>query len=402
MCVLPWVNLHVATTGAISPCCEFRGEVANLSTATLQEAWRSSKLETLRSLFLKGVPLKACLKCVDREASEGKSLRLSANKRFAGKLREIEESVDPLHSTGDFPTALDLRFSNLCNFKCRSCWHGASSKWFSDGKAIGLTVGNKGEISSFESVDHFMSQIEGGLPRIEYIYFAGGEPLLQPEHYAVLERLISLGRTDLTLAYNTNLSVMASKDISIFDLWSRFRDVKVDASVDAAGELGAIVRKGFDWSVFVTNVKTLRERCPHVRIRFGITVSIMNILALPDLFNALHRECSAQAGDLNLHSLQDPIVYRTQVLSLDLKAKAANQLRDFMASLSDGHMGGEDATRKLERQLTGPINYMNAKDLSGFLPRYAQRTAQLDALRGDTGVRDFPAIPTHYARPKAP
>lgn len=398
MCVLPWINLHVATTGAITPCCEFGGEIANLSATTLEAAWKSPKLENIRRAFLQGTPLRACRKCIDREASEGNSIRKQANVRFAEKLHQIAESANRLRSLSEFPTSLDLRFSNLCNFKCRSCWHGASSKWFSDGKAIGLTVGDKAEISSFSTVDNFMEQIEPGLSQIEYIYFAGGEPLLQPEQYALLQKFIELGRTDLALAYNSNMSVMSSKTLSIFDLWSHFPSVEVVASVDASGDLGALIRKGFDWTTFVTNIGALRDRCPHVRIRFGITVSIMNIIALPSLFIALEQECGATAADFDLHSLQDPIYYRSQVLPSQLKAQAETQLREFMASMKTGGIKAEENIEEFHRKIRGLIDYMNARDLSDQLPRCAKVTAQLDALRDDTGVKMFPGIQSHISQ----
>ncbi len=400
MCVLPWVNMHVATSGAISPCCEFAGETANLSSSTLEAAWQGPVLEKVRRAFLKGTPLAACRKCLDREAGEGSSLRKLANQRFARHLQQIDRGNGGLASAASFPIALDLRFSNLCNFKCRSCWHGASSKWFSDGKAIGLTVGDQAEISSFSSVDSFMEQLQPGLAGLEYIYFAGGEPLLQPEHYALLRKLIELGRTDLALAYNSNMSVTSFRDSSIFELWSHFPKVEVEASVDAAGPLGALVRKGFIWSTFVSNVAALRQRCPRVKVRFGITVSIMNIMALPDLFAALERECAAEASDYFLHSLQDPIFYRTQVLPAPLKRKAENALRSFMRD-AVSHDDGE-AAGMLCGSIEGIIDYMNAQDLSGQLPRLLKRTRLLDALRYEHSGIMFPWLARYLSEPAVP
>jgi hypothetical protein len=237
-----------------------------------------------------------------------------------------------------------------------------------------------------------MEQVEPGLPQIDYIYFAGGEPLLQPEQYALLERLIALGRTDVALSYNSNMSVMSFKDRSILDLWSHFPNVEVEASVDAAGELGALIRKGFDWPVFAANVNLLRGRCPHVRIRFGVTVSIMNIMALPELFMALGQDCGATFADYNLHSLQDPVCYRSQVLPRHLKDEAARRLRNFMASTLAGPSRNEDVVRVFQSQIQGLLNYMNAKDLSGQLPRLAGVTARLDALREESGASRFPGI----------
>lgn len=390
MCVMPWVNMHIATTGAISPCCEFAGETANLASATLEEAWQSPALMQVRQAFLQGKQLQACRKCVDRERNEGNSLRKESNARFAGHLRNIDRASGKLAAADAFATALDLRFSNLCNFKCRSCWHGASSKWYSDGLAIGLTVGDRAEISSFASAESLLEQLGPGLDGIERIYFAGGEPLLLPEHYALLGKLIAMGRTDVSLAYNSNLSVTSFRGTSIFDLWSRFRTVEVEASVDAAGELGALVRKGFNWATFVSNVAAVRAHCPHVRMRFGITVSIMNIMALPELFAALEGECGAKDEDYGLHSLQDPMFYSTQVLPQDLKRQAEEALRAFIRTHQAKQAGGQAAPNGLCHQIERIIGYMNAKDRSAHLPRLMTRSWQLDSLRQEDSSIMFP------------
>ncbi len=391
MCVLPWVNLHVATNGAISPCCEFGGTIARLSDTTLEQAWNGPQLLSIRRSFVDGAPLQACRKCIDREASGEISLRVQSNARFASTLSEISAASEPLAHASAFPIALDLRFSNLCNFSCRSCWHGASSRWFSDAQAIGLTAGRSALISSFGSADAAKAQIEPGLASLEFIYFAGGEPLLQEEHYALLQWLIDLRRTDIRLAYNSNMSAMALRDCSVFDLWSKFRNVEVDASVDAAGDLGALIRKGFDWNVFVANVLALRNNAPHVRLRFGVTVSVMNIMALPELFKSLESECGANAGDLFLHSLQSPAFYRTQVLPLELKTHVATMLRK--AQMASGTSDtSDDGMDRLMHQIESLIEYMNAKDLSGLRPQLAEHTRRIDSQRHENGYALFPGI----------
>ncbi|MEL6683510.1 MAG: twitch domain-containing radical SAM protein, partial [Pseudomonadota bacterium] len=333
-CILPWVQTHVSVSGAMSPCCEFEGEYANLSDATLSDGWKSQQLAKLRKSFLKGQKPKACRKCFEREASGERSIRLSCNKSFQGHYARVEAANKPLQAATPFPVSLDLRFSNLCNFKCRSCWHGASSKWFADGKALGITIGDKAEISSFTSVDDLMRQCEGGLGKLELLYFAGGEPLLLGEHYALLEKLVSLGRTDVGLTYNTNMSVLSFRGQSILDLWTQFDTVKMQASVDATGALGANMRSGFKCDTFVRNIQRVRAECPHVEISFGVTVSIMNIMALPDLFDALEQSCGATLPWINTHSLQDPSFYRTQVLPEPLKQQTEAELRSYLDKTS--------------------------------------------------------------------
>ncbi|MDA4848385.1 twitch domain-containing radical SAM protein [Hoeflea poritis] len=397
-CILPWINQHIATTGAISPCCEFDGDVANLSQSSLNEAWNSNALEEIRNAFLEGRPLPACRKCFDRETHEGASLRLESNRLFSHWIERYDAGAGEVPEAPPHPVSYDLRFSNLCNFRCRSCWHGSSSRWYSDGKAIGVTMADKAEINSFRNVDDFIGQVGAGLDGVERIYFAGGEPLMMSEHYALLEQLIRCGRTDVALAYNSNMSVNAFRGQSIFDLWRKFPNIKVAASVDATGDLGAMVRNGFDWEVFASNIQTLRESCPHVDLEFGVTVSVLNIRNLRELLEALEREFSAPPGAIYLHSLQEPEFYSTQILPAWQKRRVSKDLEAYVEAIAQrtGPAGrGRDDHIRLVR---GIIDYMNGRDLSAQFEKFARMTRKLDTLRGEDSLGLLPELAPYLGR----
>lgn len=395
-CILPWINLHVSTDGVLSPCCEFKGGYGHLSKDTMQSAWQSPALAAIREAFLQGRALPGCQKCVDREAHEGSSLRLESNQRFADAMARLTDRGQP----PAFPTALDLRFSNLCNFKCRSCWHGASSKWFADGQAIGLIVSDRPKVSSFSGVDDFLAQVAPGLDQVEDLYFAGGEPLLMPEHFRLLERLIEIGKTDLVLRYNSNLSVTTFKGRSMLALWAQFPHIELHASVDAAGALGAYLRSGFDWNLFVDNVQAVRAKCPHVKIRFGITVSALNVLRLVELFEALEASCQARVEDFFLHSLQDPLLYRTQILPKKLKRLAATRLEEWMLCLARRTDLSAGAREQIIQSVTGVIQYMMAQELPGARRQFVKRTRQLDRLRDENGADVLNELGATLKRPR--
>lgn len=383
-CSLPFVGLHISAAGSISPCCEYSGDLGNVRTTSLETVWTGSELATLREKFIAGEPIAACWKCADRERHESGSLRLE-KLDYADLVARDEQSA-PLATA--FPKYLDLRLSNLCNFRCRTCWHGASSKWFVDGKAIGVVASDKAEIRSFDNLAHFETQIASGLDEIERIYFAGGEPLLMPEHYALLDMLISRGRTDVELIYTSNLSVTGVQGRSIFDLWSHFPRLSVEASVDGAGARGEFIRKEFDWLNFTTNVTSLRHACPHAKLSFGITVSVFNILTLPELLWALMTQCGATADSFHLHSLQEPPFYRTQILSFALKRKARDGIRRFLRSvrLSEGD------PIKLEARLNGVLAYMQAEHRTGDITRFMEMARKLDDLRREDLAGTFPEL----------
>lgn len=395
LCVMPWINMHVTTDGKIAPCCEYEGSLGTLAETTMQEAWQGDALKEIRRKFVEGEKVDGCWKCFDREASEGNSMRFDKNRSFSPWHKHLVQHVDLMNAAPDSPVALDLRFSNLCNFKCRSCWHGASSKWFTDGKAIGVTAGDKAEIRSFRSINEVVEQIGPGIDTLEEVYFAGGEPLIMEEHYALLRLLCDRNQTHVRLSYNTNLSVTRFAGQCIFDLWARFDSIGIDASVDATGGRGAYVRSGFKWTTFVNNLNELKRKCPHAKLRFGITVSALNILSLPDLFRALEQECGASPDQFFLHSLQDPIFYRTQILPTHLKHRATDGIETYIAEVLEQHEYEEnDGLQLFVNSARGLVNYMSSADLTGEIDAMRKLTDRLDELRDEDISQALPELDT--------
>ena len=100
---------------------------------------------------------------------------------------------------------------------------GLSSSWYSDNKELASNerlkeIGSdyynnvdKDRTSSLISVNDKVSFLELLQPHydcVDEIYFAGGEPLVMPEHYQILDKLLELGRTDVNIRYSTNFSKM--------------------------------------------------------------------------------------------------------------------------------------------------------------------------------------------------
>lgn len=396
---MPWIGLQLSTDGKIAPCCEFDGNVGNLKEGKFLDAWHGQKLHNIRKQFAAGNKIKECWKCHDRELSEGNSMRLEKNNKFSKWYRLLQYAPVLLDAAPKLPIALDLRFSNLCNFKCRSCWHGSSSKWFSDAKALGIAVSDAAEIRSFDSVAEATKQIGECLETVEEIYFAGGEPLIQKEHYALLTELCARGLTNVALDYNTNLSVMSLSGQSIFDLWKKFDKVTVTASVDASNELGTYIRSGFEWNTFVSNIKLLKEKCPDVKIFYGITVSVLNIQALPDLFRSLKHELNVNLEQLHLHSLQSPKHYRTQILPTALKHKVKNAIHFYIDELANDPQLDKDNRQKFVETLHGLISYMYSANHTAQIQNMRTITLKLDKIRSEKTVKTLPDLQMLLQKP---
>jgi len=384
-CMAPFGALSIGANGDVRPCCQFIGSIGSLSDARLDEIWSGSALEDLRQSLRRGDTPEACWKCTSAEAAGGRSLRQELNRRFADHTED---------SATQRPVYMDFRYSNLCNFRCRSCHHGASSRWYADAKAMGTTNANTALLTAFHSAEDGIAQFKSLDDAIRELYFAGGEPLMEKQNADLLGFLIDQGRTDIILSYNTNLSVLDVEAVDLTTLWQHFPKLYIEASIDAIGEAGSLIRRGFDWDVFRANMVRLRETCPHARIRAGITVSALNLLRLPELCLALHDECGFAFDFLNIHALQMPLHYDIAILPDAAKERAAMQLEALAREIEAQEPNAKTPAtlRQLIKRMEPVSIGLDAAQLAAARAKFRQITSQLDGLRRESTVEILPEL----------
>lgn len=265
LCIMPFVHLYSEPKGEMKPCCIAGGfdTPVNLKELTIDEAFNSPQMKQLRKDMLEGKRNKVCDVCYKKEDLNGVSPRSDFNKNTLWELPEINED----YSVETQFQHIDIRFSNLCNFKCRMCNHDFSSNWFEDYEKIapGYTKGRK---KVMKVSDTIVEDLIPHLNNIKSFYFAGGEPLIMPEHYKVLKHLYDTmpiieqhwgNKRRLSIHYNTNLSVITYDEQSLVELWKGFDRVFLSISCDGVGKVGEYQRVGFQHDRFVENLKTIRK-----------------------------------------------------------------------------------------------------------------------------------------------
>jgi hypothetical protein len=291
------------------------------------------------------------------------------------------------------PITFDIRFSNLCNFRCRSCYHGASSRWFSDAVELDESCAPVPLIEAVDDSEKLLAELSLIIPEVEEIYFAGGEPLLHENHLLLLEMLLLQGRSAVSIKYNTNLSVLDFNHQDICAVWRKFDNVHVRASIDAVGPRGEIIRDGFIWTRAVDNLARVRRDCPHVKLVTDTTVSLLNVLHLPDLQNGLLATGTLSLGDLELHILQTPEIYNVRVLPPGLKQEALRRLAAHLSSLRAIAAGDDQRGIGLQEQQFHQLSsYMLSEDWSCLLSDFRTRTKHLDSMRKQSTVQVLPEL----------
>jgi hypothetical protein len=384
-CIYPWIHLHAYPTGEAYPCChaEMTQPVGHCKENTLAEIWHGAAMTKLRADMLSETANPACTRCYEQEQSGFFSGRRSANKHHGHHIKKL--TTTPFEMT-----YWDIRFSNLCNLRCRSCGHIFSSSWYQDqaklagpewrGNNVPLNYAGQTETDMWEQL----------LPHIDYveqIYFAGGEPLMMDEHYRILDELERRGRFDVRLIYNTNFTTTKLKDRSVFDYWRKFDSVAVGASLDAMGSRAEYIRKGTDWAVVEDNRRRMIETCPRVDFYISPTLSIMNAWHLPDFHRAWVDQGLIKAQDLNVNILQDPVHYRIDIAPIKYKQRLRVKFEE--------HLDWLKPLDHLNRATVGfesAINFMMATDNTHLLENFWKKTHRLDDIRRERWLDYVPEL----------
>ena len=392
-CIYPWIHIHAYPTGAAYPCChaEMADSIGSTRTNTLEQIWNDQPMRELRLNMLAGERSSACARCYEQEASGFFSGRQSANKHHGHHISRVDSTAADGSLANMELTYWDIRFSNLCNLRCRSCGHIFSSQWYQDqAKLAGPEWKLHNSVLNYAGRDELdmWTQLEPHLDYVEQIYFAGGEPLLMEEHYRILEELVARKRFDVRLIYNTNFTHTDLKGRSVFDYWKLFDSVSVGASLDGLGKPAEYIRKGTVWRDVVANRHSMLAQCPSVDFYISPTLSILNAWHLPDF----HREWVAagliKAQDLNVNILQDPAFYRIDIAPRAYKDQLEQRYRDHIRWLQQ--VG--DPLGRATQGFESAIAFMNATDNTHLIDTFWRKTTELDAIRSERCLDILPEL----------
>lgn len=348
-CLMPWIHLYVNTRGLCQACCIAPITFGNLNNQSIQEIWNGESIQKFRKNLLEGKKDKRCNGCYTLEESGVKSIRQETLEKFGHKVEDLIKNVSSYIQP---PVYLDIRFSNVCNFRCITCWHGASSKWFEEAKANNTHVANSAIIKAIKDEGDFFHQLEELINGVEEFYFAGGEPLVMDEHYQVLDLLLKHNKTDVHLRYNTNLSLLKFKGRSVLDYWKNFNQVTVSASLDAAGELGEKIRRDSCWEDIKSNLSAIKKDCPHVRLEIAPTISSLNVLAVPELHMTLVEADLIDIDSIYINMLMRPDNYH--IKNMENKSEVRSELSQYISWLTELKANHETIERI--REILGCLN----------------------------------------------
>jgi len=330
----PWIHIHTSPSGKAAPCCisnscATEDGVGNSHTQSLMEIVNGNKMNELRKDMLAGIRNDECSKCHQHEDADVASARQMFNGDFAKFTDEAIADTNEDGSLNNFKMRyFDIRFSNICNMKCRTCgpafstlWEQEEAKRNADFKIIPKR--------NQEFLDDVVEQIDN----MTTVYFAGGEPLITEEHYLLLEEMIRMKKTDIRLRYNTNMSNIKFKDKDLLQLWKHFdTKVAVYASIDHYGERAEYIRHGTDWGKIEENFLTVKKT-PYIDIQINTVLSVFNYLTMQEFYTYLiqHKLYTKRDMVYTLYNMSTPVELTAHILPGNLKEIGKAKMNNMIA-----------------------------------------------------------------------
>ena len=388
-CMLPWIHLHAWPDGRAYPCCLGNASypVGNFKQKSMKEIWNDTDMREMRVNMLEDRPCRQCSDCYEQESAGFASMRNNSNKNFGQHIDLVDQTL-PDGSLPDMKLHYwDVRFSNICNLKCRSCGSIFSSRWYDDDvKLWGKELRPRVQFAGRHEEDVW-EQMQEHITNLDQIYFAGGEPLIMEEHNRILKLLIAKGNTEVRLIYNTNLTELKYKKENVIDLWKHFPNVCVAASLDDMKDRAAVIRSGTNWTQVEQNIRDIKRECPHIDFMISPTLSMMNIWNFVNFHRYMVEQGFIEPKDLNVNILQGPQDYRIDMLPLDIKLRFKKQFEEHIEWLRD-----RDPIQRAIGGFEAAIQFMMAQDNSHLLKDFWESVNDLDWSRNESLLSVVPEL----------
>jgi MoaA/NifB/PqqE/SkfB family radical SAM enzyme len=304
-CMLPYMHIYGSAGGDMVPCCEAQETPLNNPGESALESWNNDNYKELRRALANDERPERCEVCWHNEDSGIVSNRIQWEKdnwdTFADKI-----SVNDDYSVNNPPYWVELKVSNFCNLKCIMCSTHSSYKRVADLDIISKYTKDGYETRLLRPTDLFASLNEWPelWDHVHTLQFTGGEPIINKEHYDLLEGIPPEAKKRIRLRYASNLSYIKFKKYDLIKIWNEFKHVNIKVSMDGVGDVYNYIRQDGNWDIVYANMMALNDE-PGIDVAAGITVQAHNIYQMPEFYQ-FWKESPVDLKFITANILQTP------------------------------------------------------------------------------------------------
>ena len=234
----------------------------NSKTHTPFEWFKSEYMEQVRTGVFEGIKNPACERCWKMEDAGGESFRT---------MRYNQHSYTDISDV-----KLNLALSNACNLSCYMCGpENSTTKQVEMNKVFGKDSPEAlPEFAGFalkkNNYKRLKANILENISEVKYINLIGGEPMMIPEVWDLLDSISDEDAKRIQLCWITNMTKVGYKNYSLEDVIKKYGNVTFNVSCDHFGEKESWMRYPIDISIFEENLIKYHDYITHIQVTVGI------------------------------------------------------------------------------------------------------------------------------------
>jgi len=357
-------------TGRVKPCCRFADKFSHsLNNNTLLEIFYNEYFENLRHQSKNGNTITGCQRCYEEENNNKPSLRTRLNNHNVVGLQSIDMDNPKIQY-------LELSLSNDCNLMCRMCDSRYSYKLFNE------EVKYNGK--SFSKTEHTKANIDSIYPLLKeckFIKFTGGEPLIIPDHWNIIDYIIKHDYAkNITLNYSTNCTIYPKKKIT--DAWNKFKNIELAISLDSIDKTENEYQRHLSIQEDIIKNILAYTKLPSVKLIARPTVTIYNAYTLPETLTWLYN------NNIPFNPTHCSYPAHLSVTTLPRKQKdiIGKKYKDFKYQ-----------SNQIKENCKYIIQYMNSVDESHLFDVFLKFTSFLDKERNQNFFESYPYLQLRHS-----
>lgn len=299
---------------------------------------------------------------------------------------------------------LEVAFDRTCNFACSYCNPSFSTRWAKDINDNGPYTGLQTDKRQHYTHNHANSDPYGGQdmnPFVESFWkwwpelksslrqlrITGGEPLMSPNFWKLLEFFKTDGQLAINLAVNSNLGAKDELIVRLIKESHFVRHLEVFTSNEAFGVEAEYIRDGLIFEKWKTNVEKLLTEGNIKRLHLMMTINglcLFSIVKMLDQALIWKEKFGSLNPTMSFNLVRWPTFQSPLALPMVLRLEVAGRLQTWLAKHQDSKrlLDYEIAQLKriidyLERateatELSAPQPDLE-KDLKRYLIQYDKR-----------------------------
>lgn len=260
LCPAAWTSVYVSPSGRLENCCLSKNALGPIADVEdVDSFYKTGKNLQIQEKMIANQPVRGCEVCNNNNDWNYK-------KSFIQKYPNLD------YKPGEFDFKFfDIRWSNACNLACMYCTPEFSSTWAHEVK----DHSNMSKTTTNALLDYTLENIEN----LDYVYLAGGEPLMMKENEIFLAELAEKN-PNCEVLVNSNISMVGKT--KIYDSLKKMTNVRWLVSMETMDDQFEYVRYPANWKTTKENLFTLKQDFGEQAITFGMVYGNFNALSIWD------------------------------------------------------------------------------------------------------------------------